>query len=157
MLFLGQGFCILGGSVHGLKSGLLWCAAVPGRIQCGWCTWTGLTCGFVHATLGAGAADVFGWVTLGDDVGLGVTVGTLGDGAGIGVFVSLTAFWKMDARSDSACDVAVVRTAKGEAGDGFLSAAVRAYAARSAVSAEERVGIGKLCGEKVTVSVTLSP
>jgi len=95
--------------------------------------------------------------TLGDGAGVGAIVGTLGVGAGIGVFVGLTAFWKMDARSDSACDVAVVRGAKGEAGDGFLSAAVRACAARSAVSAEERVGIGKLCGKKVTVSVTRSP
>ena len=95
--------------------------------------------------------------TLGDGAGVGVIVGTLGVGAGIGVLVGFTAFWKMDARSDSPCDVAVVRGANGEAGDGFLFAAVRACAARSAVSAEERVGIGKLCGKKVTVSITRSP
>ena len=95
--------------------------------------------------------------TLGDGAGVRTVVGTLGVGAGIGVFVGVTAFWKMVARSDSACEVAVVMGAKGEAGDGCLSAAVRACVARSAVSAEERDGIGKLCGKKVTVSVTLSP
>ena len=88
---------------------------------------------------------------------MGVIVGTLGDGTGSGAVVGSTPFLEMAARSDSACDVAVVRGARGEAGEGFFNPAVSAWAARSAVSAEERVGIGKLCGKKVTVSVTRSP
>ena len=57
--------------------------------------------------------------TIGDGAGVGTVEGTLGVGAGIGVFDGVTAFWKMAARSDSACDVAVVKGAKEEAGDGL--------------------------------------
>jgi hypothetical protein len=106
----------------------------------------------MFGTLGSGAV-VVRFVERGKGcTGGGVTAEngvTLGDVAG--ATCGAVTETKISARCSSAWSWAYPKVAKGAAGDGFWSASRSDWAARSAVLADEVLGMAQLCGKNCTV------
>ena len=119
----------------------------------------GVAMGLLLGTLVDGALVGECSATLGDGASCGGGLLIFGAGAVAGVLLGLVAVAEsnMVTSLSNTCWSAVQSGDRGLDGVGLSRAAVSASAARRAASEEDRCGIGKRCGKKGTVYVTLSP